>query len=77
MSVQRNVDVVFALVKQAAADQSFGEELAAAGVDEPMVLLPADDPELARENESVALRLAARGEPFQVRRVSRALASRR
>ena len=71
---RRNLALTFALVRQAASDEAFGEELSEASREGPMVLMPADDPELARVNEEVALAVAARGEPFAVKRVARTLA---
>jgi hypothetical protein len=77
MSVKKNLDLAFALVRQAAADEDFAAELTAASSEGPMLLIPADDPELAQANETVAVALAARGERFTVLRVARALAPRR
>jgi hypothetical protein len=76
MSIEKNLELTFALVRQAASDESFGAELTEASREGAMVLMPADDPELARSNENIALILASRGEPFVVRSVSRSLAPR-
>ena len=59
---KRNIDLAFDLVRKAARDPEEAKRLDGLGRQGPFVLLPEDDPELAKKNLELADSAEARGE---------------
>lgn len=69
--VRRNIELAFAVVRQAAADEEFASEMRERGSEGPIALIPADDAELAEANRNIASEARQAGEQVQELGVTR------